>query len=253
MYNGPPQQFPHQPHQPHQPHGPGAPVPGQVPPPVPGPDPARRRGGTGRTVAVTVAATLAVYALVVGGAWALTSSSGGSVAGPEFDGLPTDPCSVPAGSELRGVGAVLPSSTFLATSSECRWSAEFSDGTRGAFSVVYRFPVNADGDPERDAARAAETYEEERAGVVDGDAPDYRTIEVLESRTLDLGDESLVSHYLEGSDEPTSIAKVLVRQGDLLIEVAAQEHWEKKTGGADFTGDEETLVAVAERAVAHVG
>lgn len=278
MYNGPPQPNPQQPNPqqpgpqqpgpqqpgPQQPTGPGAPpsgqaYPGQIPPgqypPGQNPQgraPAPRRGGTGRTVAITVAATLGVYALAAGAVWMVTSSSGASVAGPEFDGLPTDPCAAATSSELNGIDAVMPSATFSESRSSCWWGAEFSDGTYGSLNVNYRFATDRDDVPLRDESETEEVFADEAADLLDGDGGEYWSIEVEESRTLDLGDESVVSHYLEGGDEKGSNAKVLVRVGDLLVEVSATEDWTDRTGRSDFTADEETLLAIAERAVAQL-
>lgn len=251
MYNGPSQPQPQYP----GPQYPGPQPPGQFPPAPQNRPPAPRRGGTGRTVAINVAATLGAYVLVGGGIWAVTSASGGSggtAAGPEFDGLPTDPCGVATGSQLGSVGAVLPSASFSEASSSCWWGAEFSDGTHGSLNVTFRFATDEDESPLRGESDAERAFEEESAELLDGDDNDYWPVEVQESRSLDLGDESVVSHYLEGSDEKGSNARVLVRTGELLVEVSAREDWADRAGRSDFTADEETLVAVAERAVAHL-
>ncbi len=248
MYNGPSQPHPHP-----QPQYPGSQLPGQIPPGAPNGPPTPRRGGTGRTVAITVAATLGAYVLVAGGIWAVTSSSGGSTSGPEFDGLPTQPCGVATGSQLSSVGAVLASASFSETTSSCWWDAEFSDGTHGLLNVSFRFATDDGDTPLRSESEAEQAFEEESDQLLNGDDGDYWSVDVQESRTLDLGDESVVSHYLEGSDDKGSHARVLVRVGEFLVEVSARENWADRTGRADFTPDEEPLIGIAERAVAHLG
>lgn len=241
MYNGPSQQFP----PPAQP----------APPPVPGSHfaPPPRRGGTGRTIGITVAATIGVYALVAGGIW-LLSPSGASVTGPEFDGLPTDPCAVPTSSQLNSVSARLPSSSLSATESRCSWSVEYSDGTQGSLGVRYWFPMESDNQPKRSSSDIEEAYENRAEQLLDGESEDdgYWAVEVQESRELDFGDQAVVSHFREGYEDLRGRAEVLVLADGVLIEVTSNEVWEETPGRPDFTGDEDTLIAIAERAVNHL-
>ncbi|WP_017590174.1 hypothetical protein [Nocardiopsis ganjiahuensis] len=241
MYNGPSQQFPPQP-QP-GPH----PVPGSHPAPSP------RRGGTGRTIGITLAATVGVYALVAGGIWLLAPSSA-SVTGPEFEGLPGDPCAVPTGSQLNSLSARMPSAQLSAADSRCSWSVEYSDGTRGSLNVRYWFPTDDDNQPKRGSSEVEEAYEDRAEQLLDGTngEDDYWTVEVQESHEPDFGDQAVVSHFREGYEDLRGGAEVLVLADGVLIEVAAKEVGEETSGRPDFTGDEDTLVAVAERAVAHL-
>jgi hypothetical protein len=195
-----------------------------------------------------VAATAGVYALAAGGLW-LVSSSGASAAGPEFDGLPADPCSVATGSQLNSVSARMASAHLSPSASRCSWSVEWSDGTLGSLSVRYRFPVDSDNEPQRSASDVEEEYEERFEQLTDGEGDDYWTVEVQESRELDLGDQAVVSHFREGYQDLRGKAEVLVLADGVLIDVVANEAWEEKPGRPDFTGDEDTLVAIAERAV----
>ena len=226
MYDGPTQQF-------------HAPAPAPVPP---------RR--TGRTVGITIAATLGVYVLVVGGVGAVIAGTGsGGTAGPEFEGLPTEPCSAAGGSQLGSLSASLPNASFSDSSSTCHWYVEYSDGSQGLLFVRYRLPTDDDHEPLRGESDAQEQYAEEADALRDGEDGDYWTQEILEARELDIGDESVVSHYREGTEELTSQAEVLVRSGGMLVAVEATELREQASGRADFTGDEETLVAIAEDAL----
>ncbi|MGW5879998.1 hypothetical protein ACWFMI_25955 [Nocardiopsis terrae] len=235
MYNGPAQQFPQ--------------------PPAAPPAPPPRRGGTGRTVAITVAATLGIYTVVAGAVVAVVAATGSGAAaqGPEFEGLPTDPCGVSIGSQLGAVSAFLPSASFSEARSSCGWSVEYADGTYGHLTLAYRHPTGEDGEPLRGESEAEDYYEERSRELLDGNDDEYWSMEVEEARELDFGDEAVVSHYRQGSeDDMSSRAEVLVRVGDLLVEVTANEDWEDRSGRADFTGDEEVLVAIAERAAARL-
>lgn len=224
MYHGPTQQFP-----------PPAPV-------------APRR--TGRTVGITIAMTLGVYVLVVGVAGAVIAGTGsGSAAGPEFEGLPTEPCSAASGSQLGSLSAMVATASFSEVGSSCQWYVEYSDGTQGTLSVRYRIPTDDDREPLRGESNAQDQYAKEADALRDGEDGDYWTQEILEARDLDLGDESVVSHYRTGSGELNSQAEVLVRSGGVLVAVEAAEVWEQASGRADFTEDEETLIAIAENAL----
>ncbi|GHC97475.1 hypothetical protein GCM10007079_51010 [Nocardiopsis terrae] len=235
MYNGPAQQFPQ--------------------PPVAPPAPPPRRGGTGRTVAITVAATLGVYTVVAGAVVAVVAATGSGAAaqGPEFEGLPTDPCGVSIGSQLDAVSAFLPSASFSESRSSCSWNVEYSDGTPGDLFLGYRHPTDHRGEILRGESEAEDYYEARARELLDGDADEYWSVEVQDAGELDLGDEAVVSHYRQGSeDDMYSRAEVLVRVGDLLVEVMADEGREDRSGRADFTGDEEALIAIAERAAAEL-
>lgn len=221
--------------------------------------PMRARRSTGRTVAITVAATLGAYVLVVGAAGAVIVGTGSdaSGAGRESTGLPTDPCSA-GGSGLGSLSASIPNANFGEARSTCRWHVEYSDGTSGVLSVRYRFATDDDEKPLRDESDARELYETESERLLDGDDSDYWSMEVSEARELELGDESVVSRYQEGSDDMVGNADVLVRVGDVLVSVEASEASEafkavespeRRTGRVDFTEDEETLIAIAEHAV----
>lgn len=226
MYNGPTQQFP---------------------PMAPAPVPPRR---TGRTVGITIAVTLGVYVLVVGVAGAvIVGTDSGSGAGPEFEGLPTEPCSAANGSQLGSLSASMPNASFSDTYSSCQWYTEYSDGTQGTLSVSYRLPTDDDHEPLRGESDAQAQYAEEADALLDGEDGEYWTQEVLESRELELGDDSVMSHYREGSDDLTSNAEVLVRVGGVLVSVTAAEPWGNASGRSDFTADEETLIAITESAL----
>ncbi|GAB2513824.1 hypothetical protein [Nocardiopsis aegyptia] len=233
MYDGPAQQFP-------QPQAVSAP-----PPP--------RRGGTGRTVAITAAATLAAYTVVAGVVVAMNlTSDGGGMAGPEpeYDELPAEPCTAASRDDLGALSARMPSASFAAESSSCAWQAEFSDGSFGHLRVGFRLPTDGDSEPRVDESAAEGDFEVRRGELVDGTDEEYWTLEVLESRELDIADEAVVSHFREGSfGETSSRAEVLVRVESVLVTVSASEPWEQRSGSADYTGDEEVLVSVAERAV----
>ncbi|SIO90657.1 hypothetical protein [Nocardiopsis sp. JB363] len=231
MYDGPPQGFP---------QAASAPM--------------RPRRSTGRTVAITVAATLGAYVLVVGvaGAVIVGTGSGASGAGNETEGLPSEPCSAGGGSQLGALSASMPNANFGEARSTCQWWVEYSDGTPGVLFVRYRFATDDDERPLRDESDAQELYETESERLLDGDDSDYWSVEVSEARELELGDESVVSHYQEGSDDMVGNADVLVRVGDVLVSVEASEAVESpehRTGRVDFTEDEETLIAMAEHAV----
>lgn len=228
MYHGPEARFPH-------------------PPPAP---PARPPRSTGRVVAITMAVTLGAYVLVAGAAGAvLAGGGGGSVSGPEFEGLPTESCGVASAAELDSVSATLPYASFSAISSSCGWGAEFSDGTEGFLRLEYRLPVDEDREPLRTVSDAEEEYEAESGRLLDGEDEGYWALEVLDSRELEFGDEAVLSHHLEGGDEKSSRVTVLARVEGVLVEVTAQERWDGRSGAADFTDDEEAIVAIAERAV----
>ncbi|WP_197285862.1 hypothetical protein [Nocardiopsis sp. NRRL B-16309] len=230
MYDGPAQQFPQ-------------------PPAAPAP-PTPRRGSTGRTVVITAAATLAAYAAVAGvvGAVTLTAEEGMAGPEPEFAELPADPCAAASRSQLGAVSARMPSASFADERSTCSWHAEFSDGSPGHLSITFRLPLDSDREPQVDESAAEAEFEERRSELVDGSDGDYWTVEVLESRELDIADESVVSHVVESDEESGSRAEVLVRVGSVLVEVSASEPWEVRTGRADLTGDEDVLVDIAERA-----
>ena len=230
MYDGPPQGFTQ---------------------PASAPQPPKR--STVRTVAITVAATLGAYVLVGGIVAAIIVGTGtdASGTGQESTGLPADPCSA-GGSALGALSASIPNANFDKTRSTCQWQVQYSDGTQGVLSVRYRFATDDDEKPLRDESDAQELYETESQGLLDGDDSDYWSVEVSEARELDLGDESVVSHYKEGSDEMAGNADVLVRVGDVLVSVEAAESRENRTGRVDFTEDEETLIAIAEHAVTMV-
>ncbi|RKS06468.1 hypothetical protein DFP74_2100 [Nocardiopsis sp. Huas11] len=234
MYDGPAQQFP-----------PPPPPPGSAVPAV------TRRGGTGRTVAITVAATLAAYAVVAGVVASATLTGGGAdPAGAQTGpGVPTEPCAAPSRSQLGGVSARMPTARFSETSASCAWYAEFSDGSLGFLHLAYRLPSAGAADEAAAEATAEAEFELRRNELVDGSDDEYWTMEVLESREVGLGDEAVVSHFREGDDEVGSRAAVLVRAESVLVEVSASEPWEGRSGGTDFSGDEELLLSIAERAV----
>lgn len=226
MYDGPAQQFPQT---------------------TPAPVPPHR---TGRTVGITIAATLGVYVLVVGVAGAVIAGTGsGGAAGPEFEGLPTEPCSAVSGSQLGSLSASMTNASFSDTSSICLWYVEYSDGAEGVLAVRYRLPTDEDHEPLRGESDAQDQYAEEADVLLNGEDGDYWTQEVLEARELELGDESVVSHYREGGDDMVATAEVLVRVGGVLVEVEASEVGEQASGRADYTGDEEMLIAIAESAL----
>lgn len=216
------------------------------PPAAPVPAPTRR-GGAGRTVAITAAAVIAVYALVVGAVAAMPfTSGGGGPTGPEPGaGLPTEPCAVPSWSHLAAVSGRMPSATFGEASSSCVWYARFSDGSIGFLSLEYWLPSGAG----TDEVVAEAEFGERSGDLVHGMEWDSWTMEVLESRDLDIADEALLSHLREGDGEVSNRAVVLVRAENILVTVQANESWETRTGASDFTGDEELLISVAERAV----
>ncbi len=255
MYNGPPQQFPPQhggpgtPGQAPRAQEPGGPPPGTRPP-ASGPVPGRR--GTGRVIAITAAVTLAVYGLVVGGVWAVTSSSGSHHAGPSLEGLDLDPCAAPGSSDLRSLNAVLASASYSEAGTACWWVTEFANGSPGSLRVTYSVPANEEGERTHDASDTASRFAEERGKLIDGtDGP--RGIEILEGRDLDLGDESFVSHYLAGTDGQGSNATVLVRKAEYLVEIRVLETGEDRSGRVDFTVGEEVIISIAERALSRLG
>lgn len=231
MYDGPAQQYP-------QPPAPPAP-----PPP--------RRGGTGRVVVITAAATLAAYAAVAGVVGSIVLGSGEGMAGPEpeYAELPAEPCAAASRSQLGAVSARLPSASFADERSSCSWHAEFSDGSPGHLRIGFRLPADGDREPQVDESAAEVEFELRRNELVDGFDGEHWSVEVLESRELDIADGAVVSHSVENGEEPGSRSEVLVRVESVLVEVSAHEPWETRTGRADFTGDEETLIAIAERAV----
>ncbi|MFE3461419.1 hypothetical protein ACFXKD_28070 [Nocardiopsis aegyptia] len=233
MYDGPAQQFP-------QPQA------------VPAPPPPRR-GGTGRTVVITAAATLAAYTIVAGVVVAMNlTSDGGGMAGPrpEYEELPAEPCTAASRADLGALSARMPSASFAAESSSCTWQTEFSDGSFGHLSIGYRLPTDDENEPRVDESAAEDAFERRRNDLVDGSGEEYWTLDVLESRELDIADEAVVSHFREGSfDVTSSRAEVLVRSESVLVTVSASEPWEQRSGRADYTGDEEVLVSLAERAV----
>lgn len=250
MYNGPPQQFPP------RPNGPG--TPGQAPrmqdpggpPPVTGPPASGStpgRLGTGRVIAITAAATLAIYGLVGGGVWAVTSSSSAFHASPALEGLDIDPCSGPSNSDLSSVNAALASASYSEAFTACWWSTEFANGAPGSLSVVYSVPENEEGERTRDVSDTSRRFEEERGQLVDG-SYSVRSIEILEGRDLDLGDESFISHYLTGDDVRASNVTVLVRNAEYLVEIRVGETGEDATGRVDFTVGEEVIISIAEGA-----
>lgn len=234
MYDGPAQQFP--------------PPPASPAPPVPPPP---RAGGTGRVVVITAAATLAAYAAVAGVVAAVVLTTGEGIAGPEpeYAELPAEPCTAASRSQLGAVSARMPSASFADDRSSCSWHAEFADGSAGHLRVGYRLPVDDDREPQVDESAAEAEFEARRSELVDGSDGDYWSVEVLESRELDIADEAVVSHFVESDEESSSRAEVLVRVESVLIQVSVSEPWEVRTGRADFTGDEELLIAIAERAV----
>ncbi|MEV2278896.1 hypothetical protein AB0I72_25240 [Nocardiopsis sp. NPDC049922] len=226
------------------------PAPYPAPQPVPPPAP---RSGTGRTVGITVAVTLAAFVLVagaVGAAFALTGS-GAATPEPEFDELPAEPCAAATRSELGAVSATLGSQSYHDGAVSCDWYAEFSDGTVGYLRVAFRLPTDDDYEPVVDEEAAERQYAADAENLLGETDSEYAWLEVIESDELDLGDESLVSHNVDGpDDEPQSEAEVLARVGTVLVSVTASEPYGNSTGEADFTGDEELLIAIAERAVA---
>lgn len=181
------------------------------------------------------------------------SSPGAAVAGPEFDGLPADPCSVPTSSQLNSVSARLASAHLSPSNSRCSWSVEWSDGSRGSLNVRYRFPTDRDNEPQRSASDVEEGYEERFEQLTEGEEADYWTVEVQESRELDLGDQAVLAHVREGYEDLRGKAEVLVLAEGVLIDVWASEAWDENPGRPDFTGDEDTLIAIAERAVNRLG
>ncbi|WP_116247980.1 hypothetical protein [Nocardiopsis sp. FIRDI 009] len=226
---------------------------GPAPYPAPAPPPAGR-GGTGRIVGITVAVTLAAYAVVAGAAGAVFALGGSGAAAPEpgFDELPGEPCAAATRSQLGAVSAALPRKGYYEGSVSCDWVAEFSDGTRGRLEVTFRLPLSeGDYEPVADEGEAERYYagEARELLVEPGSGDGWR--EVVDSDEIDdLGDEALVSHHVGGGEgERRSEARVLVRVGTVLIEVTAGETYDDGTGEADFTDDEELLVAIAERAV----
>ncbi|WP_211716147.1 hypothetical protein [Nocardiopsis sp. MG754419] len=232
MYNGPPQH-------PAPPAGPAASTP---------------RRSTGRTIAITVAATLGAYALVIGGVSAVMLGTGADTAsaGPEFEGLPTQPCAAAGGSRLGSLSAHMPQANHTETYATCQWIAEYGDGTDGTLTVRFQIPTDTDNEPLRTEDDAREQYETESERLRKGEDSAHWPMEILDIRDLDLGDESIVSHFREGADDPAGRATVLVRSGALLVSVEARESWHEPTGDPDFTGDEETLIGLAEDALSLV-
>ncbi|MFI6579145.1 hypothetical protein ACIBFB_25445 [Nocardiopsis sp. NPDC050513] len=230
-----------------------APYPGPTPPVVP---PSAGKGGAGRTVGITVAATLAAYAVAAGAAGTVFALSGPGATAPEtgFDELPGEPCAAATRSELAAVSSALPSQGYYDGRIRCGWYAEFSDGTRGTLGVAFRLPTDGDYELVAGEEEAERYYDGEAEDLLGENDSDYRWREVVESGELDgLGDDALVSHHVAGAeDDPRSEALVLVRVGTVLIEVTAGESYGAATGEADFTDDEELLIAIAERAVAMV-
>lgn len=74
-----------------------------------------------------------------------------------------------------------------------------------------------------------------------------------ESRELDFGEQAVVSYFRQEYEEMHGRAEVLVLVGGVMIEVTASEDWDGAPGRPDFTGDDEALAAIAERAAAGPG
>ncbi|MEU3021017.1 hypothetical protein ABZ635_26960 [Nocardiopsis sp. NPDC007018] len=200
--------------------------------------------------------TLAAYGLAAGGYWAVTSSSSTAMAGPETDRPAIDPCSVPGGSDLRSLSAALPQAAFSEAYAACGWDVEFANGDQGYLGVSFYFPEyeesSSELDDEEDLPKAERHFDRERTEYLDGDISSYSSLEVLESRELDLGDEALVAHFTRGSEPPVSQARVLIRQGDGLVEVNFREIGDEGGNGVDFTVGEDILIGIAEQALSHL-
>ncbi|WP_156208169.1 hypothetical protein [Nocardiopsis sp. SBT366] len=128
----------------------------------------------------------------------------------------------------------------------CVWSAEFANGTLGSLRVAYSLPWGDDG-PNGGVEEAQRDFEEKRESLAEGYSSAYRLVQ--EARALEIGDESFVTHFLEGSEEQGSVAQVHVRDAEYLVEVTLREVWEDQPSGVDFTLGEEVLISIAERAV----
>ncbi|MDA2809280.1 hypothetical protein O4J56_01400 [Nocardiopsis sp. RSe5-2] len=224
----------------------------QAPPQPPPP----RRGRTGRTVAITAAVTLGAYAVVAGTTGAVLALGGPSApegASPRNEDLPEPPCGVPTRAQLDEVGAQLPNASVDENSSDCSWYSEFSDGTLGWLRVSYGLPTDDDGELDRGTRAAEEDFASKSEDLLEESDDEYWTSEVIDSHEPDLGDEALVVHYRWGdSDDLKASSEVLVRVDEVLVRVTANEAGDARggSGEAGFSEDEETLVAVAERAVA---
>ncbi|RNL82443.1 hypothetical protein [Halostreptopolyspora alba] len=227
------------------------------------PRPPRRRPRL-RVAVVSASVTLAVYLVAAGvvGAVAYTSEP------EEPDGdvaLPEDPCTTVTATQLRRLSAEDPSSSMQAAydgesegfiSASCGWYAEFSDGTLGSLYLSFDVPD--------DPAEAKDRYESRAVDyeITTGSESEYgghREITVEDSRELDLGNESFVVFAEEESvppdenEEPTrqAVARVEVRHANANISVRASESVEADNDrNPDLTGDEDTLVAMAEDALA---
>jgi hypothetical protein len=211
-------------------------------------------------VAITVAATLAAYTVVAGVVAAVVLTSGGEESAgpvPEYPELPTEPCAIATRSQLGAVSARMPSASFTESNSSCAWFAQFSDGSIGFLRIAYRVPAHdADESEARESSRAVEEAAEAEFGqrsteLLDG-IDDYWTMEVLDAREFDLADGAVVSHVREGADASDlgSRAVVLARAERVVLEVSMSEPWDQRTGTSDYTGDEDLLISIAERAVA---
>nr|WP_239648830.1 hypothetical protein [Nocardiopsis chromatogenes] len=228
----------------------GAP-PQQQPPPPP------RRGRTGRTVAVTAVITLGAYAVVAGTAGtvlALRAPSATEGASPRNEDLPEPPCGVPTRDQLDRVGAELPNASVDENSSDCSWYSAFSDGTLGWLRVSYGLPTDEDGELDPGTRAAEDEFSSESEDLLEESDDEYWTSQVVDSHEPDLGDEALVVHYRWGGsdDDLTASSRVVVRVDDVLVRVSANEAGDARggSGEAGLSEDEETLLGVAERAVA---
>lgn len=236
---------------------PNVPPPGLPPQAPPQPPPPPRRGRTGRTVAITAAVTLGAYAVVAGttgAVLALGEPSAPEGASPRNEDLPEPPCGVPTRDQLDQVGAELPNASVDENSSDCSWYSEFSDGTLGWLRVSYNLPTDEDGELDRGARAAEDEFESTSEDLLEESDDRYWTQEVIDSHEPDLGDEALAVHYRWGGsdDDLRASSEVVVRVDEVLVRVTANEAGDARggSGEAGFSEEEETLVAIAERAVA---
>lgn len=231
-----------------------------LPPPGPQPPPRRPRM---RVAVISASVTLAVYLVAAGvvGAMAYTSQP------EEPDGdvaLPEEPCTMVTATQLRRLSAEDPRSSMRTayggsetdgfTSARCGWYAEFSDGTLGSLSLSF--------DVHNDPAEAKNRYESRATDYEiipesESEIENYREITIDDSRELDLGDEGFVvfaeeeSTSAEEGEEPQATARVEVRHANANISVRASESVDADNEGSpDLTGDEDTLIAIAEDALA---
>ncbi|MDA2805199.1 hypothetical protein [Nocardiopsis suaedae] len=208
-------------------------------------------------MAITAAVTLGAYAVVAGTTGtvlALREPPAPEGAAPRNEDLPDPPCGVPTRDQLDGVGAALPNASIEESDSRCSWYSEFSDGTLGWLRVSYGLPTDEEGELTPGTRAAEEEFASDSEYLLEESDDEYWTSQVIDSHEPDLGDEALLVHYRWGGadDDLRASSRVVVRVDDVLVRVSMEEAGDARggSGEAGLSGDEETLLGVAERAVA---